>query len=439
MPSEFRTPRTLAGWFQLDYFNRRTFFRGWWGGLPLLVGAASLLGLGLMLWAGGRRTFQAGPLSAPHALFNDRCELCHDGHFKTLSRMWSGDSVGSISDEKCLSCHAGSHHNEHAKMDRCVSCHKEHRGHPALVRIDDRRCAECHGDLKRQDGTTSQVTSFAEGKHPPFLEAKDPGTIRFDHKSHLTPKRLRDVEHRLDCADCHRADAAGRYMLPVTFEQHCKKCHPVTVQVGGDQADPELVQAARAFANEPLPHPAKGQSIDTVRAAIRDRVARFIAGPGNERFLKTKEESGRLPLPASSPREEREYAWVKRTAAELEMVVFDGGGGCRSCHTVTIKDRTPVIAAPAVPERWWKQATFRHDAHRMMKCEECHDARGSEKSGDVLMPKMDLCLKCHDSSVRRGKARADCVECHVYHDPLAQRAEREKGRWAVEELLNAAK
>lgn len=437
MPSEFRTPRTLASWFELDYFNRRAFFHGLWGGLPLLVGIAAVFALGLMLWAAGNRTFQAGPLSTPHAMFNDRCDLCHDRHGATLARMWNGDSVGSVSDEACQKCHSGSHHHERSPAGRCVSCHKEHRGHAALVRIDDRKCVECHRDL-------SGVTAFAEGKHPPFREAKDPGTIRFDHKSHLTPKKLRDIEHRLDCADCHRLDEAGRYMLPVTYEQHCKQCHPISIQVGGEQADPELVAVSRAFAKEPLPHPRKGGSIADVRAAIRERVARFIAAPGGERFLKTKAESGRLPLPASAPREEREYAWVGRATGELEAVLFDGGGGCRSCHTVlspaaASKDRLPTLAAPGVPDRWWKQAAFRHDAHRMMKCDECHDARGSEKSADALLPKMDLCLKCHDRAGPRGPARSDCVECHVYHDPAAQRAAREKGSWTIEELLNASK
>jgi predicted CXXCH cytochrome family protein len=414
MPSGFRTPRTLASWFELDYFRRRALFRRLWGGLPVLAGLAAVFALGAMYWAAGHRAFQAGPLSTPHAMFNDRCDVCHDRQGATLSRMWHGDSAGSVSDDACRKCHEGSHHHERSPVGRCVACHKEHRGHAALVRIDDRKCVECHRDL-------SGITSFAVSQHPPFRETTDPGTLRFNHQAHLgSPK----VEPRLDCSDCHKPDAAGRYMQPVAYEAHCARCHPITVRLGGEQSDT-------------LPHPRRGGSADDVRAALRDRLARFIAAPGRERLLKAKEEEGRLPLPASAAREDREFAWVGREAAELGRVVFDGAGGCRYCHAVTPTGGLPVIAAPATPDRWRKQATFRHDAHRMMRCEECHDARGSARTSDVLLPRMEVCLTCHDRSAKRGTARADCVECHAYHDPMAPRAPVE--RRTIDEILKGWK
>jgi hypothetical protein len=410
MPSEFRTPRTLASWLELDYFHRRTFFRGLWGGLPLLAAAAAALALGVMVWAAGHRTFQAGPLSAPHAMFNDRCDACHDRNGATLTRLWRGDSVGSVSDDACRKCHEGAHHHERSPVGRCVACHKEHRGHAALARIDDRKCVECHREL-------SGITAFAESQHPPFRETTDPGTLRFNHQAHLASPK---VDPRLDCSDCHKPDAAGRSMLPVTYDPHCARCHPITVKLGGEQDDA-------------LPHPRKGGSAADVRAEIRDRLARFIAAPGGERFLKARGEQGRLPLPATAPREEREFAWVGREAAELERVVLEGGGGCRYCHAVVPTERLPAILPPAVPDRWWTKATFRHDAHRMMRCEECHPAAASARTGDVLLPTMETCLACHDRAVARGAARADCVECHAYHDPKAPRAPTE--RMTLDEIL----
>src|SRR5262245_22251862 len=111
MPSAFRSPRNLSSWLELDYFRRRSFFRGWWGGLLVAAAIASLFGLGVMLATTGNRTFQAGPLSPSHALFNNRCELCHQDAGATLTRMWRGDSAGSVPDDACLACHAGSPHN----------------------------------------------------------------------------------------------------------------------------------------------------------------------------------------------------------------------------------------------------------------------------------------------------------------------------------------
>lgn len=468
MPSAFRTPRSLVAWFELDYFRRRTLFRGWWGGLPLLVGVASVLGLGLIVWTGGRRTFQAGPLAAPHSMFNDRCELCHDNRFGTLSRLWSGDSAGSISDERCLSCHAGSHHSQHAEMGRCVGCHKEHRGHEALARIDDRKCVGCHADLKREDGSPSpiaaNVTMFTRGQHPEFRAREDPDTVRFNHRYHLAelPKyrealaakgdegsrrRLRALgPEPLTCASCHRMDADGRYMIPVTYRDHCQRCHPLSVGLQGAWQDQELEAATARFAETSLRHPRQGETAAVVRADLRDRLTAFIQGPLGKKILEAKPPAGperRLLWPRSdAPRPEKEYAWVDAHLDQTERALYQGSGGCLLCHTEERRkersaDRLPRLLHPSVPRRWWTKARFRHDAHRMMTCEQCHDASASTKSSDVLLPGIDTCLKCHDRAARHGTAQADCVECHAYHDPEAQRAAREKGNWAIEELRNA--
>ncbi|MFO0845403.1 MAG: cytochrome c3 family protein [Gemmataceae bacterium] len=470
MPSGFRTPRSLAAWFDLDYFRRRTLFRGWWGGLPLLAGAASLALLGLMVWAGGQRAFQAGPLSPPHALFNDRCELCHDSRFGTLSRLWRGDSVGSISDEKCLSCHAGPLHNQHAAMDRCVGCHKEHRGHAALVRIDDRKCVACHADLKREDGSpperAAHVTAFSQGRHPEFRVREDPATVRFNHQYHLVDlpryrealaakddegarRRLRSLgAEPLTCAGCHRMDDDGRYMRPVSYNDHCRRCHPLSVGVQGEWPDKDLGAAAARFAEAPLRHPRGGETAAVVRADLRDRLTTFIQGPQGRRFLDAvppAKPGRRLPWPPpDAARPEKEYAWVDAHLDQTERALYLGSGGCLLCHAEARQkdppgDRLPRLLPPKVPNRWWDGARFRHDAHRMLDCQQCHNALASTLSRDVLLPGIDTCLKCHDRGARRGSARADCVECHAYHDPAAQREAREGGKWAIEELRDAAK
>ena len=70
----------------------------------------------------------------------------------------------------------------------------------------------------------------------------------------------------------------------------------------------------------------------------------------------------------------------------------------------------------------------------MLGCEQCHAARGSAETADVLLPGIDTCLRCHHHGAK-ATARADCVECHVYHDPAAQRASRGKGRLTIYEIL----
>lgn len=89
----------------------------------------------------------------------------------------------------------------------------------------------------------------------------------------------------------------------------------------------------------------------------------------------------------------------------------------------------PAIRRPRLPNRWFPHSEFDHDAHRMMTCVECHSGDGttgggpdiyaSRSTGDVLMPQMQLCRKCHVQEPLIGaqleSAGGDCLECHIYH------------------------
>jgi predicted CXXCH cytochrome family protein len=483
MPSEFRSPRTLSNWIELDYFRRRR-LPGWRAGMAaaLLGSIACLAGL---VWARGYRTFQAGPLSAPHALFNNDCHLCHQSNGATLTRLVWGEKVGSVPDGACRKCHEGAKHNPpHAEMGRCTSCHKEHRGHAALVRLDDRQCTKCHADLQRdggsppgapyggQEGYARSVTAFTAGEHPPFRrwsggKEKDSGTLKFDHAVHLAEQGVMTIDakqwaklredlrkkgadpddakrpwklRKLECSDCHQMDAAGRYMAPLSFEKHCQECHPLGVQVVGPWKDAKLQEEVWKFGRTPIRHPARSDNPDTVWASLRERLTRFIGEPRHERFLDVeKDPPGGIDRPPSSEverRKEKEFAWVDRYVRRTGEVLFNGQGGCRYCHTIgkaadVATLTAPVLERTAVPARWWDHAVFRHDAHRMLRCTECHDAKNSKKASDVLLPGIDTCLKCHDAKAQ-VQARHDCVECHVYHDPKGRRAAREKGRLRID-------
>ena len=91
-------------------------------------------------------------------------------------------------------------------------------------------------------------------------------------------------------------------------------------------------------------------------------------------------------------------------------------GGCAFCHQEAgrSKEGLPLYEPPQLLDRWLPHARFDHQAHRMMKCADCHDAEHSTQNSDVLMPAISECKKCHDATA--GKARSDCLECHGYHD-----------------------
>jgi len=464
MPSPLRSPKNLAQWFELDYFRRRRLFRGL--SKPLTWGAllAACIGVGWTFLPGKHMVYQAGPLSTAHAMFNQDCAKCHTEAFPALNRLWTSDAaVRSVPDQACQQCHAGPRHHECVAQRNCASCHHEHRGQTALARVTDNHCTSCHADLKCDNGASTNfdahITRFAEGRHPEFRlwrqdKPTDPGTLRFNHKVHLQGlldidraqlklqrEKLREAgatpcdaelpvkQIQLECNSCHQVEPAGRAMLPISFERHCKECHPLSVQLVGDWKGP-LRDRACAFSNRPAPHPATGETAEAVRATLRERLTHFILSPPNKPFLSgAKPAQPERPLPGWSRVESvppQEFAWVNRQLEQLERVLFDGGGGCRHCHQEKTTPEKgpgglPVYRLPGllgVDKPWYEHSVFKHDSHKMLVCTECHDARASITASDVLLPRIEKCQQCHKE---RGGARSDCVECHVYHDPKLKR------------------
>jgi hypothetical protein len=204
-----------------------------------------------------------GPLTNPHAAFDDNCAACHasyslkealNGHFLNVRDRWH--------DLTCGQCHAGAdsplfgHHDSatdaaRAFHNRCSNCHHDHRGRlHSLVRLADADCNRCHSDLAKWfEPAKSQanppyhnsVTNFVTN-HPEFRSlniAHKPRTLTFSHAVHMNPgqtyakngkeamtlARLKEwngpevVERyrkpgqtdadwvQLDCASCHQLDA----------------------------------------------------------------------------------------------------------------------------------------------------------------------------------------------------------------------------------------
>jgi hypothetical protein len=95
------------------------------------------------------------------------------------------------------------------------------------------------------------------------------------------------------------------------------------------------------------------------------------------------------------------------------------------------------IAPTNIAKRWFSHSQFSHFSHRLSpeppggqgprvigkNCTACHVfARWSTKTEDVLMPSIEKCRECHDSTVETTeRARTDCVACHRYHNEAGGR------------------
>jgi hypothetical protein len=461
MPSAFRDPKTLSDWIQLDYFRRPRGLRRWrswlgWGTLGVFAVVVALV----FVLPRGRSAFQAGPVSAPHSLFNNDCGQCHTDAFQTARRIWTvaPGKIHAVPNDACQKCHDGPPHNDQQLVElSCAGCHREHRGRPALARVDDGHCTTCHADLKANSragaNTPYQNVSAFPDAHPEFHiwrdGVQDPGQLHFNHKVHLKPEGVLAPGGKTEvlvCSTCHREDIAGRYMQPIQYATDCARCHPLSVQLAGPFTDERTRTAAEEFAKTPAPH--KEPSV--VRAVLRERLIRFVQD--------NPVEAKPLPRNRGIPRPRRleaitERQWVRArgllTEAEKllfsneqlphnEGQLFDRAGGCSYCHVLSngeggaqrTPEGLPVYERTMLPERWLTHSRFGHDSHRMLACTECHPAPDSSKSSDVLIPHVETCARCHNPSTG---VRDDCVECHGYHH-RDQGYQASKGRTILEAL-----
>jgi predicted CXXCH cytochrome family protein len=246
------------------------------------------------------------------------------------------------------------------------------------------------------------------------------GLTKFNHRHHLDPAGVLDRHRkaiRLACADCHVSGDDG-YMLPNLYEQHCRKCHPLTM-------------ASVLRENSELPH----STIEEVRGVIRERLARQIEidalGP-----KPTSPDEGlpRLPLPTALTKNQELALAESMKKADHAVFGFEAKGACRHCHHLEQrgddwhvhvnnpalegrKGLSPDGHLEMVPARWLPHARFDHASHRAVDCTACHDAPSSTETTDILMPSIAVCRTCHGDDARSAATRvsADCVLCHTYH------------------------
>lgn len=375
----------------------------------------------------------------------------------------------------------------------CAGCHGEHLGKSELAQVANASCTNCHAAVHEGIADRKFELSFSDfSHHPEFAIWRVPhGTgqkpkasdapavdtpdaqpaavptgqrthnaprlghdgstvvdqtaIKFNHHRHLDPE-LRGSDGKpveLRCGDCHQQSPSGDYFQPISFEQHCHKCHRIGVPEAGDlpHANPEIIRGilldrlAKNSKPEQRPEDALGgptkQPIDNASspkelvASLKDR-------------LTTLEE--RLFVPPVQP------VTTEGSKSLLQSA-------CSKCHVTEAASNETVgwkVVPPDLPNQWMPHSHFRHDRHASVDCSLCHTRNGgpaeasdrslfyphlsdelkqksssiyaSVSATDVLLPRMNVCVNCHGSqSATQASVTDKCVDCHSYHHVPASR------------------
>lgn len=346
-------------------------------------------------------------------------------------------------DASCATCHTEhTFHQPNLTHDySCAACHVEHRGMGRLSPPADNHCVACHGDkkdmlaaselgktlppekfnfkeagmlkafvsLRPPEGYTQIIHSFHKD-HPEFQvhreQPKDPDTLRFNHALHFGSTIPKLSGHELNCADCHKPDASGMRFVPIKFEANCQSCHSL-------QFDPRNPQLR-------LPH----GDTDAVRAFLRSLPRQYADLAAKQGMTRTEEQN------RFSQEQLQALKQLFPTGEALEQSVLLTGDrnkvggetstqrgyfvGCVYCHVPSVSSAGMVsMVKPVIPDRWMLHAKFNHQPHSFVACTECHAAKTSRDTADILLPKKDTCIACHSP---KGGVPNSCVTCHGYHN-----------------------
>ncbi len=478
--SVFRTSRELAERVEIEFHKRPNRFRRLTWTVAVLAGILSSVWLAFESARGEHHIFEAGPLSTAHKMFENDCAKCHNS-WSPLERFVTLDNdIRAVDNKKCQACHDGPTHHEHQrpahKSISCAKCHREHHGNELVARLANQHCIDCHADLPAHGGKktfVATITGYEKSQgHPEFaihrlmqsesVSAKlrqrvkadsiidqfqrdgepqskwqDASRIKFNHAAHLKSeydeagklvygligKNKQFTDLSKSCQTCHQPDADRAYMRPIRYEKHCASCHPLLFdnqQFPGKSVPHESPNVVRGYLTElytlkalqqTKQPPAQPSDQQATRRQIPGRHNRDLLNPAQAEWLQARVTQAEQSV--------QQHAHT--------MFGYEARGGCRYCHSVeeSPDDNDWKIVPPRIPDRWLPHSRFRHDSHRLLTCVACHQNAGKSKStGDVLMPSIQVCRKCHSSTPHQSaaaasgrvvSARTDCVECHNYH------------------------
>ena len=380
-----------------------------------------------------QQTWSAGPLAPAHQAFGSDCKQCHEKAFV------------QVLDSACARCHGNTKaHADPAKFNlpelgeaRCKSCHQDHLGQLGLVRKDQELCSDCHRNLKdhtKGASTLIDVADFgavkksphpefqvdmpawdADGKFTPVRTRLAPGLketsgLIYPHDKHLRAEGLKtpDGVKYLTCANCHTLEPGGARFKPVNFETMCQSCHRLDFDVlAPDRQVPhgkvsEIIFMLDEFYGE-----------RALEGGYQDATAPFIV-----------QQRRRPGEPMSQQQTQEALAWARTKARQVGETLFTTKA-CKTCHTIE-RGTTPakpwIVAPVRVAGEWYPRSHFNHDSHqtniteaRKELCEDCHAAKASKASSDLLIPGIDNCRQCHGGEKVKDKIASTCIECHGYH------------------------
>jgi hypothetical protein len=373
-----------------------------------------------------------GPVSSAHQTFAQDCRSCHDQPF------------ARVADATCTSCHktTGTHvadkSLDHAAFQgqRCATCHKEHQGAASMRTVDAIGCEQCHGNVRAfAPGTTLPDVSDFGRKHPEFrLSVRLPGNppqvqrvaqtpslrndtgLKFPHDIHLAKAGIKSPTGPvatggrvvLECASCHRPDAAGTRFEPVQMARDCQSCHRLSV-------DPQAPERE-------VPHAAPAEVVVAVREIYASlAVDRIPVSIVTVNSLLQRPQAQPAPVMASSA-----GRWVQQQSEQtLRAMMESANGVCKTCHAVQrlapAKGQTarwqvqPIVAT----SHWLPKSQFSHAQHQNASCTTCHAAALSKTAADILIPDLASCRNCHAGArADADKVVSRCDSCHGFHSKV---------------------
>lgn len=374
-----------------------------------------------------------------------RCAECHAEH--------NGHAgVAPASTESCTSCHAGMRARlPDADVDDASDFGLDHpEFHPTLVSTADLQTPKLTREWTMQDlerarkerdrltpapAASVSCDGFAIGQPnfrglphsggasglPATARAGDDSGLVFPHDVHLVEKGcVSAIAQRLGpaggygdklvCKDCHTENETGVGFEPVTMEKNCSSCHSLVFDNSG------------GFERE-LRH---GRTNDVIASLLDFYQARVVGaalgGAGEDRRRPG------APALRSAGFRELAFSQASSRAAQRVRAIFAEGGACYGCHVIGAPS-TPngidfKVAPVTLRDTFMPKGSFNHRAHETAEktCDDCHDAKTSRTSADVLLPPVANCQECHGGEHAMAQVQSSCVMCHGFHstEPDAQ-------------------
>ncbi len=472
-----RTSRKIWDLFELRYPHRLTPFRAWKRYLSVCAAVLAAVWIGVAAVRNDESLHSSGPMSLGHSMLSNRCSACHAQPWQALTGLVDANRHNQDMNKACLSCHENSIGHEmvagntfvgqwsawHEGRDAlptntssetmaCASCHVEHEGPARLVDMSDAVCVRCHTDLSEQVSKArfaNKVTDFA-AEHPEFdvIADKfiDPGTVKLNHKVHLAANLRGLVTGRkeMSCDDCHRAGQGGydwpyalaqvhelddmpneprepqlqaAYMNEIRYSKHCATCHVMESSSLSSIVGRSII----------LPH----VQPEAIRTVLHGVLSEYIELHPDELMKDENQPRSRRPMMQAPKSKEVTNQlilnWVSKKRGLIEQELYRAAKRCLLCHALEPGPDAadvrslPVVSPRPIPARWLMHASFDHEKHRVLDCQQCHaQASDNTNQAEVMLPSIETCRKCHSQRLIEpgvGGVSYGCVLCHTYHIP----------------------